>query len=100
MSEQIVDIAVSHTVQQVTIVVTPPVQKVVAITVTQAGGGTGEEPLFLAWKYVTLLTGERKSGVDAGVCPSFSFTDDYMYVCVKTGDSESAIWKKTLLFHT
>lgn len=93
MSEQIVNITVAHTVQQVDIVVTPPEQKVINITVTQGSGGGGGGS-------IPVLFGEKKTGTDAGICPSFSFTDDYLYVCVQSGDGTSAIWKKTLLFHT
>jgi len=91
MSEQIVNITVAQTVQAVEIVVTPPSQRVVQITVTQGSGGGGD---------IAVGLGEKKTGVDAGVCPSFSFTDDYLYVCVKSGDANTAIWKKTLLFQT
>jgi len=91
MSEQIVNITVAQTAQAVEIVVTPPVQKVINITVTQGSGGGGSIPV---------LFGEKKTGIDVGVSPSFSFTDDYLYVCVQSGDAASAIWKKTLLFHT
>ena len=91
MSEQIVNITVTHAVQQVDILVTPGVQKVINITVTQGSGGGGGIPV---------LFGEKKTGKDAGVCPSISITDDYLYVCVQSGDAASAIWKKTLLFHT
>ena len=91
MSEQVVNITVAHTVQQVEIVVTPHVKKVINITVAQGSGGGGSIPV---------LFGEKKTGTDAGVCPSFSITDDYLYVCVQSGDAASAIWKKILLFHT
>jgi len=91
MSEQTVPIVVNQEVQLVRIVVIPPVQKVVQITVTQGSGGGGS---------ILVLSGEKKTGTDAGVCPSFSITDDYMYVCVQSGDAASAIWKKILLFHT
>jgi len=91
MSEQIVNITVAQTVQAVEIEVTPPEQKVINITVTQGSGGGGSIPV---------LFGEKKTGTDAGICPSFSITDDYMYVCVQSGDAASAIWKKILLFHT
>jgi len=90
MSEQIVNITVAHTVQQVDILVIPSMQKVINITVTQGSGGGS----------IPVLFGEKKTGVNEGACPSFSITDDYLYVCVQSGDAASAIWKKVLLFHT
>ena len=47
-----------------------------------------------------VLAGEKKTGVDAGVCPSISITDDYLYVCVTGGVAGVAIWKKSLMFQT
>jgi hypothetical protein len=47
-----------------------------------------------------VLTGEKKTGVEAGVYPSISITDDYLYVCVTGGVAGVAIWKKSLMFQT
>jgi len=44
--------------------------------------------------------GERKTGVDAGTFGELVISDDYLFVCVKTGAIGVAIWKKTLLFQT
>lgn len=74
--------------QQVALLVTLPLQKVINLQVVQGDGD------------YSCTSGEKKTGVDAGVSPSFSFTDDYLYVCVKGGDQHTAIWKKTLLFQT
>jgi hypothetical protein len=49
---------------------------------------------------LTVATGEKITGVDAGVYPSISITDDYIYVCVAGGIAGEAIWKKSLLFQT
>jgi hypothetical protein len=100
MSDEVVTIEVRQQVEQVAIVVTPTAPNLVAVTVTPAGTGTGGEPQFNAWKEVTFLSGERETGIDSGICPSFAVTDDYLYVCVKSGDAGSAVWKKVLLFHT
>ncbi len=83
MSDQIVNITVSHTAKEV------------SITAMR-----GEEPLFLAWKEAVFLTGVKKTGIDAGVMPSFSVTDDYLYVLVQGGAVGEAIWKKTVLFQS
>ena len=47
-----------------------------------------------------VLSGEKQTGIDAGIYPSISITDDYLYVCVTGGEAGVAIWKKSLLFHT
>jgi len=95
MADQIVNITVNRTVKQVNIGVSPAPQQVIDIVAVR-----GEEPLFLAWKNVTFLTGAKKTGEDAGTSPSISFTDDYVYFCVQGGDAENTIWKKALLFQT
>jgi len=71
MSEQIINITVNHTVKQVNIDVSPAAPVEIDITAMR-----GEEPLFLAWRNATFLTGAKQTGVDAGVWPSFSVTDD------------------------
>jgi len=95
MSEQIINITVNHTVKQVNIDVSPAAPVEIDITAMR-----GEEPLFLAWRNATFLTGAKQTGVDAGVWPSFSVTDDYLYILVQGGDAGTAIWKKALLFQT
>lgn len=74
----------------------------------------GLEPLFLAseaFKFEdgdkarldslgAAKEGDRYSSVNAGVLGETSITDDYFYVCVKTGVAGSAIWKKTILFYS
>lgn len=45
--------------------------------------------------------GEKKTGVDAGKEFQMSLGyDDYLYICTETGNNETAVWKKTLLFKT
>lgn len=44
--------------------------------------------------------GEKKTGVDAGTLGQLSVTDDYLYICVKQGDSTTAVWKRIVLFQT
>ena len=92
MSDQVVNITVNHTVRQVNVAINPAAQQIIDITAMR-----GEEPLFLAFRNATFLTGVKKTGVDAGVMPSFSFTDDYLYILVQGGAVGEAIWKKTLL---
>lgn len=45
-------------------------------------------------------TGERSTAVDSGSFGQISITDDYMYVCTKTGTAGNAIWKKVVMFQT
>lgn len=47
---------------------------------------------------VQFSEGDRYSSVHAGTVGEASFTDDYLYVCVKTGTAGNAIWKKSPLF--
>jgi len=44
--------------------------------------------------------GIRITGTDGGNKGDLSLDDDYLYICVLTGNSTSAIWKKTLLFQS
>jgi len=48
----------------------------------------------------TPMTGEKKTGVDAGVYGQTSIDDDYIYKCVKTGEVGEAVWKRSVLFQT
>jgi hypothetical protein len=47
-----------------------------------------------------VTSGEKVTGVHAGVLGTISITDDYMYLCVKEGEAGVAIWKKSLLFQS
>jgi len=49
---------------------------------------------------VTMGEGEKKTGVDAGTIGQMSITDDYLYICVLSGEIGIAIWKKSVLFAT
>jgi hypothetical protein len=49
---------------------------------------------------ILFTTGAKTTGIDAGVSPTISITDDYLYVCVKGGEAGEAIWKKSLLFQS
>ena len=51
-------------------------------------------------KVVEFLSGAKSSAEDAGEFGQISITDDYMYLCVQTGITGEAIWKKTVLFAT
>ena len=95
MSEQVINITVNHTVRQVNIGVLTPQPQVIEVVAMR-----GEEPLFLGWRSLVFLMGEKKTGVDAGTVQSISFTDDYVYFCVQGGDAGTAIWKKALLYQT
>lgn len=44
--------------------------------------------------------GTKQTGVDAGTAGEFYVDDDYLYLCVVTGDSATAVWKKTPLSGT
>ncbi len=44
--------------------------------------------------------GEKHSAIDAGKFGEMSLTDDYLFLCVKTGTAGNAIWKKTSLHQT
>lgn len=73
-----------------------------------------EEPLFVASEAFKFESGDkarldslgspkegdRYSSVHAGVLGETSITDDYFYVCVKTGSAGNAIWKRTVLFYS
>jgi len=39
----------------------------------------------------------KQTGVDAGTAGDFFVDDDYMYICVTTGDASTAVWKKAPL---
>lgn len=70
------------------------------------------EPLFLASEAARLVTGdkaridaavtysegERYSSIHAGTVGMISITDDYIYICVKTGTAGNAVWKKSPMF--
>lgn len=49
---------------------------------------------------VQFLEGDKYSSVDSGTLGQISITDDYLYVCVKTGTSGNAIWKKLPMFQS
>jgi len=95
MADQIINITVNHTVREVAVNVTHPAPLEIDILAMHV-----DEPLFHAFKNTTFLTGVKKTGIDAGVMPSFSFTDDYLYILVQGGAPGEAIWKKAILFQT
>ena len=47
-----------------------------------------------------LSEGAKASATDAGTFGQMSLTDDYLFVCVRTGEAGSAIWKKTSINQT
>ena len=47
-----------------------------------------------------LSEGAKTSATDAGTFGQMSLTDDYLFVCVRTGEAGSAIWKKTSINQT
>jgi len=47
-----------------------------------------------------MTEGEKITGRDAGVISNISLTDDYLYVCVESGDAANAIWKKFIICRT
>jgi hypothetical protein len=49
---------------------------------------------------ITPLTGERKTGVHSGTFGQVSITNDYYYICVQTGTTSTAIWKKIVMFES
>lgn len=46
------------------------------------------------------MTGAKSSASDAGLFGEISIDNDYLYVCVQSGEAGSAIWKKSLMFQT
>lgn len=50
--------------------------------------------------YISIGYGEKKTGIDSGEEFELSVTDDYLYICVQSGDEKNAIWKKIVLFQT
>lgn len=54
------------------------------------------------WKVInySLSEGVKSSAIDSGNIFDMSITDDYMFICVKTGSAGNAIWKKVVLFGT
>ncbi len=44
--------------------------------------------------------GEKQSAIHAGKFGEMSLSDDYLFLCVKTGTAGNAIWKKTSLHQT
>lgn len=44
--------------------------------------------------------GEKATDTNSGTFGEMSLTDDYLFVCVKTGTAGSAIWKKSPLHQT
>lgn len=38
------------------------------------------------------LTGIKTTGIDAGIIHQQSITPEYLYYCIQTGDSDTAIW--------
>ena len=45
-------------------------------------------------------TGVKITGQDAGTFGHMSLTDDFVFLCVLSGDSSTAIWKKVVLFQS
>lgn len=85
-----------QSVQRVTVTPTPSV----TVTVTPTGpkgdkGDKGEDGGL-----IVIGTTDKQTGVDAGFLHEMSIVDDYLYVCVKAGTAETAIWKRTILFTT
>jgi hypothetical protein len=77
-----------------------------AYQVAVANGFIGTELQWLASiAGLPVLTGEKRSGYDAGIYTQLSITDDYEYRCVVEGTGEpdgsgTSIWKKKPLFQT
>lgn len=67
----------------------------------QVVGLDGWEEIFIQdLSIVTMTEGEKITGRDAGVISNISLTDDYLYVCVESGDAANAIWKKFIICRT
>lgn len=43
---------------------------------------------------------EKKTGIDAGEQFQMSIANDYLYICVQSGNNSTAIWKKVVLFQS
>jgi hypothetical protein len=61
---------------------------------------TSFKELILSAGGINTLSGEKATGVDAGVAGQISITDDYGYFCVTGGPAGIAVWKKFILFQT
>ena len=48
----------------------------------------------------SIFAGSKSSSNNSGVVGDMSITDDYVYICVSTGNVGNAIWKKIPLFAT
>lgn len=46
----------------------------------------------------SILSGDKYSATDSGTFGDISITDDYLYICVLTGEAGNAIWKRSPLF--
>lgn len=44
--------------------------------------------------------GTKKTGIDGGSLGQLYFDDDYLYVCVKSGEAPTAVWKKIAISNT
>ena len=58
-----------------------------------------------SWLYIgkqknSIFAGPKSSSTDSGVVGDMSITDDYVYICVSTGNVGNAIWKRIPLFAT
>lgn len=57
----------------------------------------GQESGFMEGELMEWLTGEKVTGVDAGIQGQKSVTNDYLYLCVIGGEVGVAVWKKLLM---
>lgn len=74
-----------------------------SVTVTFSGATTGT--ILLTGLVTTgpsegVETGDKYTGVHAGTRRLFSFTNDYLYVCVATGTTTTAVWTRIPLFQS
>lgn len=56
--------------------------------------------LYLGKQKNSIFAGPKSSSNDSGGIGDMSITDDYLYICVSSGNAGNAIWKKIPLFAT
>ena len=62
--------------------------------------GTDPETGGIVFVSGLIPEGEKSSAIHAGTFGEMSLSDDYLFLCVKTGTAGNAIWKRTILHQT
>ena len=67
--------------------------------IIDTSSGSSSSDTIILYDYGT-SAGERITGIHAGSFGQRSLTDNYLYICIKSGDTGTAIWKKIPLLKT